>query len=261
MFGCRSKASKPSNQEKSEGASISPMESPKILLVEDEPHLAFNIEYHLKSEGFEVLVAEHGKKGLEYFHREGPFNLIILDIMLPELSGLDLCKLIRLEDKTTAILLLTAMSQDDDIISGLEAGADDYVTKPFVLKELLLRVKRMVERSFLLNPSKDPEAVVEQGPFRLDMEGLTLENAGVVHQLTLLETKVLAAFLQNPGKTFSREELLRDVWGVKGTQETRTVDNFVLRIRKIIEKNPARPVFLKSIRGLGYRLEIDDRPS
>lgn len=230
----------------------------RILLVEDEPHLAFNIEFNLQSEGFEVIPAITGNIALQKFRECGPFDLIVMDIMIPEVNGLEVTKIIRSVDNRTGILILTAMSSEDDIINGLEAGADDYLTKPFQLREFLLRVRRMAERSrlFTSDHANNPkESIIRTQAFVLDQENLVLKARNETFALTVLEAKLLNEFYNNRGKVLSREYLLRKVWGLNGNVETRTVDNFILRLRKYIEYDPSKPLYLKSVRGRGYRFE------
>ena len=229
----------------------------RVLLVEDEPHLAFNIEFNLQAEGYDVVPAATGQVALEKFASSGPFDLIVLDIMIPQVNGIEVARKIRTSDKVTGILMLTAMSSSEDIIAGLEAGADDYMTKPFKLKEFLLRVKRMAERSALF-ASRVPSRVegsLKRGGVELDMGGLRLTTRKGSFDVTVLEAKLLGELIKNAGKTLTREYLLEEVWGLSGHVETRTVDNFILRLRRYIEANPKKPLLLKSIRGMGYRLE------
>ncbi len=227
----------------------------KILLVEDEPHLAFNIEYNLQLEGFNVTPAANGLIALEKWQQEGPYDLIILDVMIPEMNGFEVARKIRHEDIETGILLLTARAAEKDIIEGLETGADDYMTKPFHLKEFILRVKRMAARSEILKHSnmQNKRSHYNEGEFSLNIDSLELRcPKGRVH-LTALEADVMKEFLTNPHKVLSRKHLLEAVWGLKGRVETRTVDNFVMRLRKHIERDPSTPNFLESVRGRGYR--------
>ena len=228
-------------------------EQKKILLVEDEPNLAFNIEYNLQSEGYEVVLACDGKEALEKFRNEGPFALIILDIMLPEINGLEVASIIRQEDKVTQILMLTARAAESDVIKGLEQGADDYMTKPFSFKELLLRIRRMADRSELFGHTIPKESKVTFGDITWDMESLELDSCQGRNILTVLEAKVLNEFVLNPDTVLSRKHLLSKVWGVNGNVETRTVDNFIMRLRKYIEENPSKPEYLRSVRGRGYK--------
>ena len=230
----------------------------RILLVEDEPHLAFNIEFNLQAEGYEVVSATDGQIALDKFRTEGPFDLVVLDVMIPEIDGIKVAKEIRCSDNQTGILMLTARSSKEDIVRGLETGADDYMTKPFLLKEFLLRVKRMVQRSELFTAKiQDDEKVLKCGEIILDTESLELVCEQGKYELTILEANVLREFMRNPGKVLTRDHLLTTVWGVNGRIETRTVDNFILRLRKYLEKDPSNPMFLESIRGRGYRFQVD----
>lgn len=226
----------------------------RILLVEDEPNLAFNIEYNLQSEGYDVVLANDGSEALDSYRHKGPFALVILDIMIPEINGLELAKIIRQEDKLTQILMLTARAAEQDIIKGLENGADDYMTKPFSFQELLLRIRRMADRSELFVKELRPNgAQVKFGQVIWDMDKLEIDGPQGKHVLTVLEAKVLNEFVQNPEAILSRKHLLSKVWGLSGNVETRTVDNFIMRLRKYIEGNPSQPEYLKSVRGRGYK--------
>ena len=229
----------------------------RVLLVEDEPNLAFNIEYNLQAEGFEVIVAHDGKQALDAYRLQGPFSLILMDVMLPEINGFELTKMIREEDRRTQILMLTARAAENDIIHGLEYGADDYMTKPFSFKELLLRVRRMADRSELYGSASEPSSaerkILKFGPVRWNPDSLELSGPSGTHVLTVLEAKVLEAFLNSPNQVLSRKYLLSTVWGLSENVETRTVDNFVMRLRKYIEQNPSQPEYLKSVRGRGYK--------
>lgn len=237
---------------------------PRVLLVEDEPNIAFNLEFNLAAEGFQVVVASTGTAAIEAYHRAGPFALVILDIMLPEMDGFAVAKEIRRQDPVTGILFLSAMASESDILTGLKLGADDYITKPFSLAELLLRVKRMAKRGQLLaqtgqagqaNEAEMPgDAVIVRGDLALSMAELSLTSPKGRFTLTALEADVLAAFLAHPGRILTREFLLENVWGIKGSMETRTVDNFVRRLRQFVEDNPSKPTRLESVRGKGYRL-------
>lgn len=231
----------------------------KLLLVEDEPHLAFNLELNLKSEGYDVIVAETGKDGLDKYKNQGPFSLILLDVMLPEMNGFEVLQEIRKNDKKTGILMLTARASDEDVIRGLKTGADDYLTKPFHLEELLLRVKRMAKRSELFY---EPDTTIDSeihdlGALKLNMNSLEFISSRGTFNITVLEAKVIREFMTNPTKTLTREYLLEKVWGLRGTVETRTVDNFIMRIRKYLEINPSKPEILVSVRGKGYKLIVE----
>ena len=231
----------------------------KILLAEDEPHMAFNLQFNLQAEGYDVVPAVNGVIALEKHKNEGPFDLVILDVMMPEVSGFEVAEQIRAGDDRTQILMLTALGKDEDRLKGLSSGVDDYITKPFHLEELLLRIRRMVRRSELIRADGDAkgpgEEIVEHGPFRLNVGALTLRSPQGNFNLTALEADILKEFFSNPEKVLSRQYLLDTVWGIRGDQiETRTVDNFIVRLRKYIESDPAKPKFLTSVRGRGYRM-------
>lgn len=231
--------------------------SKKILLVEDEPHLAFNLEFNLSSEGYEIVLAANGRSAIEKFEKTGPFDVVVLDVMLPEIDGFEVARIIRSRDVKTGILMLTARASESDVIKGLESGADDYLTKPFHLQEFLLRVRRMAERSdlFVASPgASSGSEVLILGSLRLDVEGSKLTTPRGMFDLTALEVGMLKEFMKNPGRVLTREYLLAHVWGTKGQIETRTVDNFVMRIRKYVEEDPSNPILLESVRGRGYRL-------
>lgn len=236
-------------------------EEPKkrILLVEDEPNLAFNLQFNLQAEGFDVTPAVDGLTAIQKFQREGPFDLVILDVMLPEASGFEVARQIRKSDDQTHILMLTALGKEEDRVAGFEAGADDYITKPFHLKELLLRVKRMLRRSayFQSVANNENTHLLKVGLFALDAELLQLTSPQGQFTLTALEADVLKEFMRHPKRVLSRQHLLDTVWGMKGDIETRTVDNFIVRLRRYLEADPTKPTRLVSVRGRGYRL-IDD---
>jgi two-component system alkaline phosphatase synthesis response regulator PhoP len=228
-----------------------------ILLVEDEPHLAFNMELNLREEGYEVSLAVDGNEALRIYAEKGPFSLIILDVMMPGKNGLEVAQEIRLHDKTTGILMLTARASESDIILGLELGADDYMTKPFSLQELLLRVRRMADRSELFRPQpSQPLGKADKIRFEdvtWDARTFELTSRQGHFVLTALEAKVLREFLEHPGEVLSRQHLLSQVWGLNGNVETRTVDNFIMRLRKFFEADPSKPQILLSMRGRGYK--------
>ncbi len=225
-----------------------------ILLVEDEPHLAFNMELNLQTEGFQVTVAKDGREAMEKYENAGPFALIILDVMLPEMNGFEIAGKIRENDRTTGILMLTARASEADILQGLEQGVDDYMTKPFSLQELILRVKRMAARSELFSPLRSgPMSWLKFADLSWNPVTFQLKGPLVDVVLTALEAKVLTEFLDHPQEVLSRKHLLTRVWGLQGNVETRTVDNFIMRLRKHLEKDPSHPLLLQSVRGRGYK--------
>lgn len=226
-------------------------DKPHILLVEDEIHLARGICFNLEEEGYRISHFETGEKALPALQVER-FDLIILDVMLPGMDGFQLCRAIRELDPRVPILMLTARSEDSDRVEGLENGADDYLTKPFNLVEFLLRVKGMLRRSSWYRP--DP---VEEGYRFGDNEVFLLSYRARTAQgeidLTEMEVRMLSLFFQKEGEAVPRTELLQSVWGYSGDMETRTLDNFIVRLRKYFEPDPAHPVHFQTVRGVGYR--------
>lgn len=223
----------------------------KILVVEDEESLAVGLEFNLSEEGYDVHVARDGKQALKLF-RANEYDLILLDIMLPFYDGFEVAKKIREKSLQVPILILTARTSDDDRIEGLEIGADDYMTKPFHLKELILRVKRMLRRKNWYRTVITEQPIYRFGKNEINFEDLTCKTAGNFIRLTQREAMVLKYLINHKGKIVSRQELLENVWGMSSEIETRTVDNFIARLRKYFENDPSRPVFIKSVRSAGY---------
>ncbi len=232
-------------------------DKPHILLVEDEIHLARGICFNLEEDGFRVSHFESGEKALPALEVEH-FELIILDVMLPGMNGFEVCSQIRKLDARVPILMLTARSEDTDRVLGLESGADDYLTKPFNLVEFLLRVKGMLRRSSWYRP--DP---VEEGYIFGDNEVFLLSYRAKTAQgeidLTEMEVRVLSLFFQKEGQIIPRGELLQSVWGYSSDTETRTLDNFIVRLRRYFEPDPAKPAHFQTVRGVGYRF-IRNKP-
>lgn len=230
----------------------------KLLLVEDEPHIAFTLKLNLEVEGFEVVHAADGAQAVQDFATKGPFHAVILDVMLPEMDGFQVARAIRHHDARIGILMLTARSGEDDRLQGFEAGVDDYIAKPFHLKELLARVRRMTERAGLYRGNEQFAALFSVGNLHLDCDQLVLKQGEKTFTVTKLEADFLRELMSKPGKVVSREHLLEKVWGLRSTTETRTIDNFVVRLRKMIEVDPKNPQILMSVRGKGYKLEAND---
>jgi two-component system alkaline phosphatase synthesis response regulator PhoP len=226
-------------------------DKPHILLIEDEINIARVICFNLEQEGFRVSHAESGEEalGMLRFYR---YSLLILDIMLPGIDGFSVCGKIRELDARVPILILSARSEEGDRVTGLASGADDYLTKPFNLNEFLLRVKGMLRRSSWYRPEP-----VEEGYTFGDNEVFLLSYHARTAQgeidLTDLEVRTLALFFQNDGQVVQRKTLLEGVWGYSSKAETRTLDNFIVRLRKYFEPDPANPVYFQTIRGVGYR--------
>ena len=226
----------------------------KILLVEDEENLAIALEYNLSEEGYEVTWVTDGREAVAQAE-SSPFDLILLDIMLPYLDGFETAKKIRETLPRMPILMLTARSSAKDRIQGLEAGADDYLTKPFHLKELLLRVEGMLRRKNWYNKAADDNAEFQFGDNTVNFENLVCKTPEGSIRLTMYEAMLLKYLVDNKSKAVSRKELLENVWNVSPEIETRTVDNFVARLRKYFEPDPEKPVYIKSVRGIGYIFE------
>ena len=228
-----------------------------ILLVEDEQNLALGLKFNLEQEGYHVELAKDGKEAIEMFTKN-PCDLIILDIMLPFYNGFEVAQNVRAQDPQIPILMLTARTSADDRVKGLELGADDYLTKPFHLGELLLRVKGMLKRKDWYQKSSIDTPVIKFGHNEIDFNNLWARNDKEEFRLTAHEAMVLKYLFERRGKIVSRQELLENVWQIKSEIETRTVDNFIARLRKYFEKDPSRPEFIISIRGAGYMFKLSD---
>ncbi len=226
-------------------------DKPHIMLVEDEIHLARGICFNLEQEGCRVSHFESGEKALTALEVEH-FDLIILDIMLPGMDGFQVCRAVRGLDPRVPVLMLTARSEDADRVAGLENGADDYLTKPFNLVEFLLRVKGMLRRSSWYRPDPVEEAY-RFGDNEVFLLSYRAKTAQGEIDLTEMEVRVLALFFQKEGEIITRGELLHSVWGYSSDTETRTLDNFIVRLRKYFEPDPARPAHFQTVRGVGYR--------
>jgi two-component system, OmpR family, alkaline phosphatase synthesis response regulator PhoP len=223
---------------------------PKILLVEDEMNLARPLKFNLEQEGYEVRCTPSGKEAV-VFYAEDKYDLIILDLMIEEMDGFEVARQIRQDNSRIPILMLTAYSSAQDRIHGFEVGADDYMVKPFHLRELLLRVQRMLERATWYSQKSDAREIEIAG-FKVNLEQLTGEGPRGGLQLTQLEASLLEVLATEPNRVLSRAELLQKVWGYQSGVETRTVDNFIVRLRKYFEEEPENPRHFVSVRGRGY---------
>ncbi len=229
------------------------MDVKRILLVEDEKSLREAIKLNLELEGYEVVALDNGKKAIYEFGQQH-FDLVVLDIMLPELNGLEVCEQIRLEDKILPILFLTARNTSSDVVTGLKAGGDDYMTKPFNLEEFLLRVKNLLKRQL----SPDDLDELDNYAFAANKINFNTFVASTIHgeeHLTTKEAKLLKLFFMHPGEVVSRKDILRQVWGYDVYPTTRTIDNFILSFRKYFEVDPKNPEHFLSVRGVGYKFE------
>jgi two-component system OmpR family response regulator len=226
----------------------------KILVVEDDRNLLDTLRYNLRKEGYDVVTAVDGVEALDVTRREKP-DLIILDIMLPKLSGFEVCRILR-KETTIPILMLTAKIDETDKIVGLEIGADDYMTKPFNLRELLARVGAMLRRARMVEMQPGPrEALLKVGDIEVDIARHKASKGAAMLDLTPKEFDLLAFLARNKGFVFSRDQLLEKVWGYDFAGDTRTVDVHVRWLRQKIETDPNNPKHLVTVRGTGYKLE------
>ena len=221
----------------------------RILVVEDEASIAFALQLDLRTEGYDVEIASDGESAVERARKEA-FDLILLDVMLPRRDGFEVCRELRHGGSKTPIILLTAKAQEAEKILGLEAGADDYVTKPFSPRELRARVKAVLRRT-----GEDAPPAYTFGDCEVDFARCELRRGGKPVELTALEFKLLAAFVRHRGRVLRREQILDLVWG-RGTFVTdRVVDNHIVTLRKKIEPEPSQPRYVVSVRGMGYRFD------
>ena len=225
----------------------------KILIVEDEKEIADLISYALKKENFDVTVALDGERALEKL-REESFDLVILDLMLPKIQGLEICKIIRNNPKIqkTGIIIVTAKGEEYDRIKGLEMGADDYITKPFSPRELLARIKALLRRI----KNSQTGQIINIGDIVIDKETYTVTVRGQPIKLSATEFKLLLYLAERPNKIFNRDHLLDAVWGQEIYIDPRTVDVHIRRLRLKIEKDPDNPQYIKTLRGIGYYIEV-----
>jgi len=225
---------------------------PTILLVDDEDAVQKLLAYPLEREGFRVVSARNGREALELFAAESP-DLVVLDIMLPQLDGLEVCKRLRARS-TVPIIMLTARDDELDKVVGLELGADDYITKPFSIREFRSRIRALLRRAQLPPYSGDEgEEVISADGLKIDVARRTVEVAGAPVQLTYVEFELLRTMAAAPGRVFSRKMLLEELWGGSDYREPRTIDVHVRHLREKLERDPREPEFIHTVRGVGYR--------
>jgi DNA-binding response OmpR family regulator len=230
----------------------------RILIVEDDATIVLGLERALHNEHYETLAAYTGTEGLRLARERHP-DLLILDLMLPEMSGLEICKRLRDEKIMTPVIMLTAKAEEEDKVLGLELGADDYVTKPFSLRELLARVRaqlRREEATVTLPPAPKAEKY-EFAEVEIDFKRREVRKNGKLQDLTNREFSLLEYFVHHPGELLTRDRLLNEIWGYQTHPTTRTVDTHILRLRKHIEPNPENPRYIKTIRVAGYLFEAE----
>jgi DNA-binding response OmpR family regulator len=222
-----------------------------VLLVDDEESVQKLLTYPLEREGYTVVQARDGEEALERY-RETPVDLVILDLMLPRLDGLAVCRRLREERSAVPIIMLTARGDEGDKVLGLELGADDYITKPFSIREFMSRVRALLRRA-QLSPAGAPVEVIEVGDLRIDTTRRSVQARGEAVQLTYLEFELLRTLASNPGRVFTRKQLLDELWGGSDFRDPRTIDVHVRHVREKVERDPADPELIFTVRGAGYR--------
>ena len=223
----------------------------KILIIEDEPHIVLGLTDALEFEGFAVVSAGKGKDGVLLAKAEKP-DAVLLDLMLPDTNGFQVCEELRRWDRFVPIVMLTARSQEIDKIRGLDAGADDYVTKPFSVNELIARIRAIFRRA--ARPAEAAPEVLTIGPVTVNVAAHTLARGKATTALSFYEVELLRLLYERVGQPVSRDEILQKIWGVEGGPSNRTVDNFIVKLRKKVEKSPDKPEHILTVYGYGYKL-------
>ncbi|WP_342388468.1 response regulator transcription factor [Salinicoccus bachuensis] len=227
----------------------------KILVVDDEPSIVTLMKFNLEKAGYEVMTAEDGRQGLDLSLTEKP-DLIVLDLMLPGMDGMDVCKTLRQEKVDTPILMLTAKDEEFDKILGLELGADDYMTKPFSPREVVARVKAILRRTQTQKTADATSAIIQLGELEIHMDTYDVYARGEQLVLTPKEYELLLYLANHKNKVLSRDQLLNGVWDFHYDGDTRIVDVHISHLREKIEADPKRPAYIRTIRGFGYKLEV-----
>jgi DNA-binding response OmpR family regulator len=234
----------------------------KVLIVEDEEALGNGLKFNFEQEGYDVALAGDGPTALADFQADGNrIDLVILDLMLPGMSGYEICREIRTLDSNVPILVLSARTLSEDKVAAFDCGSDQYMTKPFALPELLSRARNLIERHTRQRETSPPdnstnsanEDTIRFGDVSVDFSTFEVTTKDQTYTLTTMEQQLLRYFIQNDGQVLSRVRILEDVWGESADVTTRSIDNFVLRLRKIVEPDPANPCHILSVRGTGYR--------
>ena len=233
------------------------MSKNKILIVEDEDTLREMLQYNFETEGYDVITSADGRTAIALARSETP-DLVILDVMLPEVDGFEVCRTLR-QEMTTPILMLTAKEEEIDKVLGLELGADDYMTKPFSMRELLARVRAMLRRTEMMRPDikqpeKDSSVTMRAGDIEIDFERCRVSKGGAPVDVTPKEFELLACLMKSRGRVCSRDYLLQEIWGYDFEGDTRTVDVHIRWLRQKIESNPQKPEYLITVRGTGCKL-------
>jgi DNA-binding response OmpR family regulator len=231
--------------------------APRILLVDDEQPIQTLLSFPLQRDGYEVVQASDGREALARFS-EQQFDLVVLDLMLPRMDGLEVCKRLRASGSTVPIIMLTAKSEEIDKVLGLELGADDYITKPFSMREFRSRVKAALRRAGMVQPEADDEQPIEIRGLRIDPTKRTVVREGDTVATTFVEFEILTALARTPGRVFTRDMLLSRVWGDSAYRDPRTIDVHIRHLREKIEADPKEPEYLFTVRGVGYRFRDDE---
>ena len=237
----------------------------KILIVEDEKHIAEGLRFNLEAENFEVEIAADGRQALQILVDESKFfDAIVLDVMLPEVDGFTVAKTLREAENFTPILMLTARSRPEDVLLGFEAGTDDYLPKPFELSIFLARVRGLLRRREWLKretvSAKNTSDILIINGKTIDFENLELRSENATIHLTLMEVKLLRYLVEHDGKPVSRKTILEKVWDLHEDTDTRAIDNFIVRLRRYLEDDAVKPKILQTVRGIGYKFVKDAQP-
>jgi DNA-binding response OmpR family regulator len=231
--------------------------APRILLVDDEQPIQTLLSFPLQRDGYEVVQASDGREALARFSEQS-FDLVVLDLMLPRMDGLEVCKRLRAKGSTVPIIMLTAKSEEIDKVLGLELGADDYITKPFSMREFRSRVKAALRRAGMAHPETDEEQAIDVRGLRIDPTKRTVTRNGDSVATTFVEFEILTALARSPGRVFTRDMLLARVWGDSAYRDPRTIDVHIRHLREKIEVDPKEPEYLFTVRGVGYRFRDDE---
>ena len=234
-----------------------PERAPRILLVDDEQPIQTLLSFPLQRDGYDVVVAADGREALARYEEQPP-DLVVLDVMLPRMDGLEVCKRLRAKGETVPIIMLTAKSEEIDKVLGLELGADDYITKPFSMREFRSRVKAALRRSGMSRTENDDERPIEMRGLRIDPAKRTVTRDGQPVATTYVEFEILAALAAGPGRVFTRDMLLSRVWGDSAFRDPRTVDVHIRHLREKIESDPKEPEYIFTVRGVGYRFRDEE---
>ncbi len=234
--------------------------NPHILVAEDDPHIREGLQATLESEGYRVTTARDGAEALRLFEKT-KFDLALLDVMMPEVSGFDVCRAIRRTNRALPVVMLTAKGEEIDKVVGLELGADDYITKPFGVRELLARLAAVLRRAALATdqpqpaPTATPPDVFAFGAAQVDRKQMRATRGKKIEDLTARELKLIEIFLAHPDEVLSRDQLLNTAWGIHYLGTTRTLDQHIVQLRKKIEKDPEQPAAILTVHGVGYRYQ------